>query len=231
MSWYFKCWKNYATFNGRARRKEFCFFTLFDIIFLVIFTIMNAILFKDFFFAGIYLLARLLPSIAVTVRRLHDVDRSGGWVILMLVFPPYGLLEGLYLLRRQGTSGPNRFGDDPKGETMTNEMKNKSSSIAKVASNYARICAWTSIIAIIGRFFLICPALVLVFWGLSVVAWISGITGIVLGICALTKLNDEEKQESIWNSKTSKGRAFSGIITFPVIWIAVSIVMLIIAIQ
>ncbi|PID29866.1 MAG: hypothetical protein CSB55_00985 [Candidatus Cloacimonadota bacterium] len=120
MNWYVKCFKNYANFNGRARRKEYWMFTLFNSIFgIIIFIIDNAV--GSGFMEGssmgilslIYALAVLIPGLAVTIRRLHDIDKSG----LMWFIGLIPLIGGIWLFILTvipGTQGPNRFGPAPK---------------------------------------------------------------------------------------------------------------------
>ena len=105
MNYYLNCWSNFANFSGRARRSEYWFFVLFNIIFSIL---LNIIGFKlDFPFLGtIYSVAVLIPSLAVAVRRMHDVGKSG-WYILI---PIYNLILAL----SEGTRGDNEYGSDPK---------------------------------------------------------------------------------------------------------------------
>ena len=84
MKWYFKCWQQYADFAGRARRKEFWIFYLFNFIFFAI-----TIILGDMFMAGfvpfIYILSALIPSLAVSIRRLHDIGKSGCMYLVVLI--------------------------------------------------------------------------------------------------------------------------------------------------
>ena len=106
MNWYITDLKKYVVFSGRARRSEYWYFALFNIIFSIIFAVIGtAIHFPAL--NTLYSLAVLLPSIAVGVRRMHDVDKSG-WYLLI---PIYNLI----LACTDGTGGPNNYGDDPKG--------------------------------------------------------------------------------------------------------------------
>ena len=108
MNWYLKVLKNYAQFNGRARRAEYWYFTLFQILIfgalLVLFTVTESMAFYGLYM--LYALATLLPGLAVTIRRMHDVDKSG-WYCLI---PIYSLILAL----TEGTKGPNKYGPDPK---------------------------------------------------------------------------------------------------------------------
>ncbi len=119
MHWYLKVLKNYVGFSGRARRKEYWMFTLFNAIAIILLSIIDGIISSANSQSGfgmlssIYLLAVFLPSIAVTTRRLHDTDRSGWWQLLMLI-PVIGTVVLLVFTAMDGTRGDNRFGPDPK---------------------------------------------------------------------------------------------------------------------
>lgn len=119
MSWYLKVLKNYVGFSGRARRKEFWMFTLVNVIIALVLGFVDGML-GTFdpetglgLLGGIYTLGILLPSIAVTTRRLHDTDRSGWWQLLYFI-PIIGVLVVLVFTLMDGTPGDNRFGPDPK---------------------------------------------------------------------------------------------------------------------
>jgi len=114
MNWYLEVLKKYAVFGGRARRKEFWMFTLFNIIIVLVLGFVEGILgiapqSDQSVLAGIYQLAVMIPAIAVGVRRMHDTDHSGWW----LLFP----IVNLILAGREGQQGANRFGPDPKTAT------------------------------------------------------------------------------------------------------------------
>lgn len=128
MEWFLKVVKdNYANFNGRARRKEYWMFTLFSFIFSSILMILDNFLGLKIgggeeiagystgsgVLGSIFSLAILIPSIAVGVRRLHDVGKSG-WNYLW-AFTCIGLLYLLYLFIKEGDQGQNEYGADPKG--------------------------------------------------------------------------------------------------------------------
>jgi uncharacterized membrane protein YhaH (DUF805 family) len=105
MKYFFKAFANYATFSGRARRKEYWFFILFNFIFAFTLAIIELI-FETSILTDIYQLATLIPSIAVGVRRMHDVGKSG-WFLLIPVY-------NLVLTCTNGDNGTNQFGIDPK---------------------------------------------------------------------------------------------------------------------
>ena len=122
---------NYANFNGRARRKEYWMFTLFFFLITVVIYFLFALL--AFFMAGdlinlmdtewfpvvfgfsliIYFLIHLVPSIAVTVRRLHDTGKSG-WLYLLTFIPYIGSLIIFIFTVIEGDKGDNKYGPDPK---------------------------------------------------------------------------------------------------------------------
>jgi uncharacterized membrane protein YhaH (DUF805 family) len=101
--------KNYAVFEGRATRSEYWYFVLANVLISFILGFIEGFtgIFpdgKNSVLSDIYSLAVLLPSIAVTIRRMHDVDHKGWWMLVPLY--------NLYLSIIKGTDGPNRFGDD-----------------------------------------------------------------------------------------------------------------------
>jgi uncharacterized membrane protein YhaH (DUF805 family) len=120
VNWYREALRKYATFDGRARRKEYWFFTLFNFLGLLVLTIVDMAVgtFNEQaeigLLGGIYLLAVLIPSIAVTVRRLHDTDRSGWWILLNFI-PVIGSIVIVVFAVLDSQPGGNRFGPNPKG--------------------------------------------------------------------------------------------------------------------
>ncbi len=121
MSWYLKVLKNYFVFSGRARRKEYWMFTLFQIIFLIVAIIIDNVLglaIKSVGYGPVYLLytlGTLIPGLAVAVRRLHDTGKSG-WYLLMGLIPLVGGIILFVFMVSAGDSGANQYGDDPKAE-------------------------------------------------------------------------------------------------------------------
>jgi uncharacterized membrane protein YhaH (DUF805 family) len=113
MNWYVEVLKKYAVFNGRARRKEYWMFTLFSVIASIVLAIVDAVIGTQAL-EIIYGLATLLPTLGVSVRRLHDTDRTGWWILIGLI-PLVGFIVMLVFLASEGTSGQNKYGANPKG--------------------------------------------------------------------------------------------------------------------
>ncbi len=119
MKWYLTALKKYAVFSGRAQRKEYWMFCLFNIIFVILTifldnlfgTAIDGIGYGLFYF--LYSLAVLIPSISVSVRRLHDVGKSG-WFLLLALIPLIGAIWILILFCTAGSPGANKYGMNPK---------------------------------------------------------------------------------------------------------------------
>ena len=121
MEWMLLPLKRYADFSGRSRRKEYWMFLLGVFIAVIVLSIIEGIVGLSGMVGGVYgplttlfLLGILVPSIAVQVRRFHDQDKSG-WFVLLGLIPFLGGLAVLVFMCLEGTRGPNRFGPDPKG--------------------------------------------------------------------------------------------------------------------
>ena len=125
IGWAIRPLSRYADFDGRSPRAEYWWFVGFQTLALAILVILAVALVGDsskpnpFFAAFIVPLAigfigLIIPNIAVQIRRLHDQDRSG-WFILLFVIPYIGGLISLVFMCIPGTDGPNRFGSDPYG--------------------------------------------------------------------------------------------------------------------
>lgn len=112
MNWYLTALKQYATFSGRARRKEYWFFYLFNSLIFMLLNIIDRLIGIGLL-SGLYGIFILIPSIAVIVRRLHDTDRSGWWILIGFI-PIVGTIALFILMLFDGTHGDNRFGADPK---------------------------------------------------------------------------------------------------------------------
>ncbi len=105
------CFRNYVGFNSRAARSEYWYWTLFVILLWIVALLLDLTVLAVFNTTGVpvmillAILATLLPSVAVSARRLHDIDRSGWWAPLILPAFVWGFMRG--------TVGANRFGPDP----------------------------------------------------------------------------------------------------------------------
>ncbi|MBH0329593.1 membrane protein [Brevibacillus brevis] len=112
MHWYTSVLKQYVAFAGRARRQEYWMFTLFNIIVSLVIALVDSLIGTASVLGMIYSLAVLLPSLGVTVRRLHDTGRSGWWVLLGLI-PFIGAII-LIVFMCQDSQGDNQYGANPK---------------------------------------------------------------------------------------------------------------------
>jgi uncharacterized membrane protein YhaH (DUF805 family) len=121
MNWYLEVLKKYAEFNGRARRKEYWMFFLISTVISIILAVIDSFtgtISEEAglgLFSGIYALAVLIPGLSVTVRRLHDTDRSGWWILIGLI-PVIGGIALLIFMVLDSTPGGNQYGPNPKVE-------------------------------------------------------------------------------------------------------------------
>lgn len=119
MNWYLEVLNKYAVFNGRARRKEYWFFVLFNVIISLLLSIADGLtgtlnpLTGVGVLGGVYMIAIMIPSIAVAIRRLHDTARSGWWLLISLI-PVVGGLVLLYFLVLDSDPESNEYGECPK---------------------------------------------------------------------------------------------------------------------
>lgn len=103
MNYYLEVLKKYAVFSGRAQRKEYWYFTLINLLVYFLFAIID----DSGALVGFFYLAMIVPHLAVGVRRMHDVNKSGWFIIV----PIYNLILSL----SDGTKGDNEYGSNPKG--------------------------------------------------------------------------------------------------------------------
>lgn len=128
MDWMLMPYRRYFDFSGRSRRKEYWMFALFtflvSLVWMVIANMVAAASLEGsagfdpvstivLLVLGAWALATIIPTFAVTIRRLHDTDHSGFWILIGFI-PVVGALVLLYFYLIEGTRGPNRFGPDPK---------------------------------------------------------------------------------------------------------------------
>jgi uncharacterized membrane protein YhaH (DUF805 family) len=124
LSWYVTVLKKYATFSGRAQRAEYWYFILFNMIATFILMILDA-MFGTLdaqtgygLFSGLYTLAVFIPNIAVSVRRLHDIGKSGWWLLIALI-PLIGAIL-LIIWFATDSKEDNQYGENPKKGSQTN---------------------------------------------------------------------------------------------------------------
>ena len=114
---WFTAFGKYAVFSGRARRKEYWRFILISVVLSLIFGFVDGVMSPQSetplgAFGLLFTIAIIVPSFSAAVRRLHDLDKSGWWILISLV-PILSFILFIYLMF-DGTNGENRFGPDPK---------------------------------------------------------------------------------------------------------------------
>jgi len=119
VNWFITALKKYAVFSGRSQRSEYWFFVLFYLLIYIVLAIVDNVA-GSFdsksgvgLFTGIFWLAMLIPYLSVTVRRLHDTDRTGWWILIALI-PLIGAIVLLVFLVQDSDAEANRFGANPK---------------------------------------------------------------------------------------------------------------------
>lgn len=114
------CLKNYVGFNGRAPRSEYWYWVLVVIVLSIITQALDYVILEGETRLGpinaIFSLVAFLPGLAVAIRRLHDIDRTGWW--FLIAFTIFGLVLLFVWACTRGTVGPNRFGPDPLGGAL-----------------------------------------------------------------------------------------------------------------
>ena len=113
MNWYLEALKKYAVFSGRARRSEYWMFTLFNVIISFVLGFIEGYMGGTGVIGLIYTLAVLIPGLSVAVRRLHDTERSGWWLLIGFV-PVVGIIVLLVFLVQDSKPGSNQYGNNPK---------------------------------------------------------------------------------------------------------------------
>ena len=122
MNWYLEVLKKYTVFDGRAGRPEYWYFVLFNIIASLVLGFLDGLLgtynsgARIGLLGGIYSLAVLLPSIGVGIRRLHDINRSGWWLLIGLI-PLIGWIILIIWAATESDPGPNQYGSGPEPAT------------------------------------------------------------------------------------------------------------------
>ncbi len=112
MNWYLKVMREYFNVTGRARRTEYWMYFLVYIGIIIVASVLDAIL-NSQLIGALVALAHLIPSITVGVRRLHDIGRSGWWLLIALI-PLIGWIIALYWAVKEGDAHDNAYGPNPK---------------------------------------------------------------------------------------------------------------------
>ena len=112
MNWYLSVLKNYVTFSGRAHRTEYWMFALFNFLIMIGLSIIESLIGMTGMISGLYSLAVLLPSIALNFRRLHDIGKSGWWMLIGLV-PFIGAIVLLIFAVLPSQPQSNQYGPVP----------------------------------------------------------------------------------------------------------------------
>lgn len=120
--------KRYDDFNGRSERAEYWYFFLFNLLITGFFYFIV----PYFYWIGvIYSLGTFIPHIAVTIRRLHDINRSGWWFLILFV-PLIGVIVFTMFLIKEGDEGKNQYGQSPKQNKSSNNLNDKIKKLSEL---------------------------------------------------------------------------------------------------
>ncbi|MHA7109695.1 DUF805 domain-containing protein [Sunxiuqinia elliptica] len=112
MNWYLKVLQQYAILSGRAGRKEFWMFALFNLVISIAASVIDSVMGTWGIIGGIYVLLVLIPALAVSARRLHDIGKSG-WMLLVGFIPIIGAIWLIVLWASEGQPDSNQYGEKP----------------------------------------------------------------------------------------------------------------------
>ena len=114
MNFYVDAWKKFADFGGRSRRKEFWFFWLINMVISYVLTLITSKLgVVGSIVTGVFSLAILVPSLAVAIRRMHDIGKSGWWICINFI-PLIGTIWYIILAAKDSEVTNNKWGACPK---------------------------------------------------------------------------------------------------------------------
>jgi len=131
MYWFLKVIRQYADFNGRARRKEYWMFMLFNLLFTFAIPYIGGYICSllrihtynpIYLIVALYVFALTIPQFAVSIRRLHDIGKSG-YMVFITFIPFIGSLWLIILMLKEGNPGPNKYGPDPKAVSNMSYIK------------------------------------------------------------------------------------------------------------
>ena len=118
IGWWVLGWKRFAQFSGRSSRREYWTFVLVNFLLLACIAFSSPSIEQFRISGGICLLVLIIPSLAVGVRRLHDLNKSGGWMLLAFI-PFLGGVALFVIMLLKGDSGANQYGDNPSTATLS----------------------------------------------------------------------------------------------------------------
>lgn len=198
-NYYIEVFQKYAVFQGRASRSEYWYFFLFNFIFIIIISLIDT---KTQTISAIYNLLVFIPSLAVGVRRIHDVNKSG-W---FLFIPIYNLI----LLIRKGDKGDNKYGPDPEPDSSSSaeNISVANEHVAEIKRKYSESSILSFAISF-GSFLIPFIILVFNFWGIGLMRFrfflsslsflvpLSSLAGIIIGIIAIKQIK-HSKDKGKW---------------------------------
>ncbi len=224
MKWFFKVIRHYADFNGRARRKEYWYYVLFYVIFSFLWGIITALIYAGirnpdnyvdniliYYYPSLSLsIIMLLPGMAVAVRRLHDLGKSG-WMLLITLIPLVGGIWFFIQMITDGEDGTNKYGPDPKtsNEIFEEQMQLKSIGITFIvasilhflSSTFAKHVTEYQMTGIESFFHNILSFDYITIWDLSITILDSSVT-ILLLVAGVFLLNGKSISDANKNTKT-----------------------------
>lgn len=115
INWYLTVLKRYAEFSGRSRRSEYWYFALGNFIAAIVLNLLDLMLGSYGILTLLYSLLVLVPGLAVSIRRLHDTNRSGWWLLISLI-PLIGAIVLIIFMVQEGDPNENQYGSNPKLE-------------------------------------------------------------------------------------------------------------------
>lgn len=134
MNHYKNAFRKYADFKTRARRSEYWYFALFNAVFILLLSLLDTM--SGFgseetlgIFGGLYSLVVVIPSLAVCVRRLHDIGKSGWWIFIAMV-PFIGAIVLLLFAIRDSQPGANQYGPNPKESNDSKDVSDATDSVS-----------------------------------------------------------------------------------------------------
>lgn len=199
MKRYVEAFTKYAEFSGRSRREEYWMFVLFNFLFSIVAFALDHIVgiaIPDIGYGPVYILYGLItiiPGLALAVRRLHDVGKSG-WMLLIAFIPIIGSIWLLVLFATEGELRDNQYGPNPKG--TNSEIRDTTNELSKVSDNLILIVVIWLVFSRL--FYFIIPIISYDYYTTDIYRVISIIFSIVWGaIPILLALSIKDKQKQV----------------------------------